>query len=40
MIEILYLYQLARSPFRAMARRLMCRGLSRVSPDRFHCPDQ
>jgi len=40
MIEMLYLYQLARSPLRAMARRLICRGLSRVSPGRHHCPDQ
>ncbi|OJY10937.1 MAG: hypothetical protein BGP05_11535 [Rhizobiales bacterium 62-47] len=40
MIEMLYLYQLARSPLRAMARRLICRGLNRVSPGRHHCPDQ
>jgi hypothetical protein len=40
MIEMLYLYQLARSPLRAMARRLICRGLNRVSPGKHRCPDQ
>jgi hypothetical protein len=40
MIEMLYLYQLARSPLRAMARRLVCRGLNRLSPGKYTCPDQ
>lgn len=40
MIEMLYLYQLARSPLRAMTRRLLCRGLNRVVPGKYHCPDR
>jgi len=40
MIEMFYLYQLARNPLRAMARRLVCRGLNRVSPGKYHCPDK
>ena len=40
MIEMLYIYQLARSPLRAMARRLVCRGLNRLSPGKYTCADQ
>jgi len=40
MIEMFYLYQLARSPLRAMARRLVYCGLNRVSPGKYHCPDK
>jgi hypothetical protein len=40
MIEMLYLYQLAQSPVRALARRLMCIGLNRVSHGKHKCPDR
>ena len=40
MIEMLYLSQLAQSPVRAMARRLMCLSLSRVSHGKHKCPEQ
>jgi hypothetical protein len=39
MIEILFMYQLARNPLRAIARRWWCRSLYRVSRGRRHCPE-
>jgi hypothetical protein len=39
MIEMLFIYQLARNPLRAMARRWYCRSLYRASRGRRHCPD-
>jgi hypothetical protein len=39
MIEILFIYQLARNPLRAMARRWWRRGLFRVTSDKRHCPE-
>jgi hypothetical protein len=39
MIEILFIYQLARNPLRAIARRWYCRGLYRASRGRRRCPD-
>jgi hypothetical protein len=39
MIEILFIYQLARRPLRAMARRWWCRGLFRASRGKRRCPE-
>ena len=39
MIEMLFIYQLARNPLQAMARRWYCRGLFRASRGRRHCPE-
>jgi hypothetical protein len=38
MIELLFIYQLARNPLRAIARRWYCRGLYRASRGRRQCP--
>jgi hypothetical protein len=40
MIEILFIYQLARNPLRAMARRWWCRGLFRATAGRRQCPER
>jgi hypothetical protein len=37
MIEILFIYQLARNPLQAIARRLWCRSLYRASRGRRGC---
>jgi hypothetical protein len=39
MIEILALYQLARNPMQAIARRGWCRSLFRASRGRRRCPE-
>jgi hypothetical protein len=39
MIEILFIYQLARRPLRAMARRWWCRSLFRASRGKRRCPE-
>jgi hypothetical protein len=39
MIEILFIYQLARNPLQAMARRWWCRGLFRATAGR-QCPER
>jgi hypothetical protein len=39
MIEFLFIYQLARNPMQAMARRWWCRGLYRASRGRRRCPE-
>jgi hypothetical protein len=39
MIEMLFIYQLARNPLQAMARRWYCRGLYRASRGRRRCPE-
>jgi hypothetical protein len=39
MIEILFIYQLARNPLRAIARRWWCRSLFRASRGRRRCPE-
>jgi hypothetical protein len=39
MIEILFIYQLARNPVRVIARRWYCRGLFRASRGRRRCPE-
>jgi hypothetical protein len=39
MIEILFIYQLARNPLRAIARRWWCRGLYRMSRGRRRCSE-
>jgi hypothetical protein len=39
MIEILFIYQLARNPVQAVARRWWCRGLYRASRGRRRCPE-
>jgi hypothetical protein len=38
MIEMLFIYQLARNPLQAMARRWYCRSLYRASRGRRQCP--
>jgi hypothetical protein len=39
MIEILFIYQLARNPLRAIARRWWCRSLFRASRGKRKCPE-
>jgi hypothetical protein len=39
MLEILFYYQLARNPLRAIARRWYCRSLFRASRGRRRCPE-
>ena len=39
MIEILFIYQLARNPVRAMARRWWCRSLFHASRGKRRCPE-
>jgi hypothetical protein len=39
MIEILFIYQLARNPLQAIARRCWCRSLFRASRGRRQCPE-
>jgi hypothetical protein len=39
MIEMLFIYQLARNPLQAMARRWYCRNLRRASRGRRQCPE-
>jgi hypothetical protein len=39
MIEILFIYQLARNPLRAMARRWWCHSLFRATSGRRQCPE-
>ncbi|MGA7994750.1 MAG: hypothetical protein WCA28_07540 [Bradyrhizobium sp.] len=39
MIEILFIYQLARKPVQAVARRWWCRSLFRASRGKRRCPE-
>ena len=39
MIEILFIYQLARNPLQAIARRWWCRSLFRASRGKRRCPE-
>jgi hypothetical protein len=39
MIEMLFIYQLARNPLQAIARRWYCRSLYRASRGRRRCPE-
>jgi hypothetical protein len=39
MIEILFIYQLARQPVQAVARRWWCRSLFRATRGKRGCPD-
>jgi hypothetical protein len=39
MIEILFIYQLARNPVRAVARRWWCRSLFRASRGKRRCAE-
>jgi hypothetical protein len=39
MLEMLFIYQLARNPLQAVARRWWCRNLFRVSRGRRRCPE-
>jgi hypothetical protein len=39
MIEMLFIYQLARNPLRAIARRWYCRSLYRASRGKRRCPE-
>jgi hypothetical protein len=39
MIEMLFMYQLARKPLQAVARRWWCRSLFRASRGRRRCPE-
>jgi len=38
-IEMLFIYQLARNPLQAIARRWYCRSLYRASRGRRRCPE-
>jgi hypothetical protein len=39
MIEFLFIYQLARNPVQAVARRWWCRSLFRASRGKRRCPE-
>jgi hypothetical protein len=39
MIEMLFIYQLARNPLQAIARRWWCRSLYRASRGKRQCPE-
>ncbi|MDB5504209.1 MAG: hypothetical protein JWR89_4111 [Tardiphaga sp.] len=39
MLDIYFIYQLARRPIHAIARRWMCRGLHRVTRGEYRCPE-
>jgi hypothetical protein len=39
MIEILFIYQLARNPLQAVARRWWCRNLLRATRGKRRCPE-
>jgi hypothetical protein len=39
MIEILFIYQLARKPVQVMTRRWWCRSLFRASRGKRRCPE-
>jgi hypothetical protein len=39
MIEIFFIYQLARNPVQAIARRWWCRSLFRASGGKRQCPE-
>jgi len=39
MIEILFIYQLARNPVQAIARRWWCRSLFRATRGNRRCPE-
>jgi hypothetical protein len=39
MIELLFIYQLARNPVQAVARRWWCRSLFRASRGKRRCPE-
>jgi hypothetical protein len=39
MIEILFIYQLARNPVQAVARRWWCRSLFRARRGKRGCPE-
>jgi len=39
MLDVYFIYQLARRPLHAMARRWICRGLYRVSRGGYRCPE-
>jgi hypothetical protein len=39
MIEFLFIYQLARNPLRAIARRWYCRGLFRATRGKRRSPE-
>jgi hypothetical protein len=39
MIEMFFIYQLARNPLQAVARRWWCRSLFRASRARRRCPE-
>ena len=40
MIEMLFIYQLARHPLRAIARRWYCRSLYRAARGARKCPER
>jgi hypothetical protein len=39
MIELLFIYQLARNPAQAVVRRWWCRSLFRATRGRRRCPE-
>jgi hypothetical protein len=39
MIEMFFIYQLARNPLQAVARRWWCRSLFRATRGRRRCPE-
>jgi len=39
MIELMFVYKLARNPLQAMARRWYCRGLFRATRGQRRCRD-
>jgi hypothetical protein len=39
MLDMILMYQLARDPVQAVARRWYCRGLSRATRGKRRCPE-
>jgi hypothetical protein len=39
MLDMYLIYQIARRPIRALARKWMCRGLHRVTQGEYRCPE-
>ena len=39
MLDMYILYQMARRPIHAIARKWMCRGLHRVTNGEYRCPE-
>ena len=39
MLDMYFIYQMARRPIHAIARKWVCRGLHRVTNGEYRCPE-